>query len=82
VVTDLKMPGGISGKHLFKWIERHRPDLAAHVIFTMSNARGEDAREMCERSSCRSVQKPFQIEDFLRALRQISAADPSSPVKR
>jgi hypothetical protein len=63
------MPGDISGKDLDRWIKRHRPDLAAHVIFTTSNARGEDAREMCERSSCPSVQKPFQIEDFLPALR-------------
>jgi two-component system NtrC family sensor kinase len=71
IVTDMKMPGGISGKDLYGWIARHRPDLASRVVFTMSNAQSEEAGVMSTASGCPFVQKPFQIEEFLRAIRQV-----------
>ena len=82
VITDLKMPGEISGSEIYRWIECHRPALAARVIFTISNAQQEEIRELVAHSGCPALQKPFQIEEFLRAVRQVMASGTSTPVKR
>jgi two-component system NtrC family sensor kinase len=82
VITDLKMPGEISGSEIFRWIERHRPELAARVVFTISNLQQEEVRELVEQSGCPTVQKPFQIEEFLRVVREVLASAPSTPFKR
>jgi PAS domain S-box-containing protein len=80
IVTDMKMPGDISGKDLYGWIARHRPDLASRVVFTMSNAQSVKAREMLTAAGCPFVEKPFQIEEFLRAIRQV-VAPVAAPLK-
>jgi PAS domain S-box-containing protein len=78
VVADLKMPGEVSGYDLYRWIERNRPELAARVVFTMSNDQGEGVRGLLEKTGCPSVQKPFPVEEFLGAVRKVLA--PASPV--
>ena len=73
VVTDLKMPGHISGRDLFDWIARHLPDLSARVIFTMSDAQDERVLALLQQTGCPHVQKPFQMEEFLRVVRHVVA---------
>ncbi len=82
IVTDLKMPGDVSGSDIYEWVEQNRPELAARIIFTMSNVREDEARALLEKSGCPSVQKPFHIEEFLGAIRRALLADPQSSVKR
>jgi len=71
VVTDLKMPGEVSGQDLYRWIVRHRPQLAPRVVFTMSDARTDDVRALQEESNTPFVQKPFQVEEFVGVIRKI-----------
>jgi len=71
VVTDVKMPGEVSGADLYRWIARHRPQLASRVVFTMSDARAEEVRGLLQESGCPAVQKPFQVEEFLGAIRKV-----------
>ena len=73
VVTDVKMPGDISGADLYRWIARHRPQLASRVVFTMSDARADEVRGLLKESGCPAVQKPFQVEEFLGAIRKVIA---------
>ncbi|HEX9761007.1 MAG TPA: response regulator, partial [Candidatus Acidoferrales bacterium] len=70
VVTDLKMPGAISGRHIYEWVESRRPRLHTRVVFTMSDARRDGVRELIESSGCAYLQKPFNVEDFLGVVRQ------------
>jgi two-component system NtrC family sensor kinase len=70
VVTDLKMPGEISGLDLYRWIEQHRPALARSVVFTMSHAHNEEVSRELERIGCPAIQKPFAVEAFLRAVQE------------
>jgi len=70
VVTDLKMPGEISGADIYHWL-KSRPLLSrTRVIFTMSDARSDDVRKLLEESGCDHLQKPFNVEEFLRVVRQ------------
>ena len=82
VVTDMKMPGEISGADIHEWIEEHRPDLSNRVVFTMSNSRAEDSRLSLKNSGCQAVQKPFRIEDFLNAIRNALALVPQDSLRR
>ncbi len=74
VVTDMKMPGAISGRALYEWIQQHQPELANRMIFTMSDAAHDAATRKLVESGVTFIQKPFEVEAFWsavqRALRQ------------
>jgi len=72
VVTDLKMPGEITGQQLYEWIVRHRPRLAGRVIFTMSDAKADEVRELLARTGVPFVQKPFEVAVFLSTIRAVA----------
>ncbi len=78
VVTDLKMPGEITGRDLYEWIRRRHPDLGGRVIFTVSGATTEEIKELIEEYGCQYIQKPFEVQKFLsvvaRALSQIDSS--------
>lgn len=78
VVTDLKMPGEISGEELFAWIERHRPALASRVVFTMSDADDNKVRALLRRTGCRYLQKPFRLQNLVAVLQKVFASQDSS----
>jgi len=71
VITDLKMPGDITGRELYHWICRRHPELSGRVIFTMSGARAEEIAPLVEESGCEFIQKPFELEDFLGVVRRV-----------
>ncbi|HEY4683165.1 MAG TPA: PAS domain S-box protein [Candidatus Acidoferrales bacterium] len=78
VVTDLKMPGEISGKDLFFWIQKHRPQLQQRFVLTMSDARQDEVRSLVEEHHIHYIQKPFNVTEFL-AVVQRSLASPLEP---
>ncbi len=78
VVADLKMPGEISGKDLFFWIQKHRPQLQQRFVLTMSDARQDEVRALVEQHQLHYIQKPFNVNDFL-AVVQRSLASPLEP---
>ena len=75
VVTDVKMPGEVTGRGLYEWICHRHPELVGRVVFTMSDSSTEEINSIIEESGCPYVQKPFEVQKFLgvvgRALGQI-----------
>jgi signal transduction histidine kinase len=69
VVTDLKMPGSISGQDLFRWAQRERPEIARRFVFVTGDTMSEDALVFLEATGRRCVQKPFSVEGYLDVLR-------------
>lgn len=82
VVTDLKMPGEVSGRELHEWIREHRPALASRVVFVVSDAGSPDMREFLDGCGCPVVQKPFKVEELLEALDQACGARRPAAVTR
>ncbi len=74
VVTDLKMPGEISGRDLYDWISARRPELAQRMVFTVSDVDSDDARSLASRSGCTCVQKPFHPGGFLAAVLSVAGS--------
>jgi DNA-binding NtrC family response regulator len=74
VVTDLKMPGEVTGRGLYDWIRKHRPELLHRVVFTMSGAQGNGTVDFLRETGVAYIQKPFEVRNFWsliqKALRQ------------
>jgi len=82
VITDLKMPGDVTGRDLYNWISQRHPELAGRVVFTMSDARTEEIAALLEESGCPFLQKPFEVEKFLGMVRQALGQTNVSALKR
>jgi two-component system NtrC family sensor kinase len=69
IVTDMTMPGAVTGRALYEWVRTYRPELAHRVVFTMSGAAGDDSPDLFKQSGCAHIQKPFEVEGFWRVVR-------------
>jgi len=69
VVTDLRMPGEVSGQDLYRWARAERPGLASRFVFVTGDTMSESALAFLETTGRRCVQKPFSVEGYLDVLR-------------
>jgi CheY-like chemotaxis protein len=77
IVSDLRMPGGMSGPDLFAWVEQHHPDLAARFVFVTGDTVSEATREFLKHAGRPYLMKPFDVKEYVDALR---AARPTQPI--
>lgn len=68
IVSDLKMPGAVSGKDLFRWVEANRRSAAQGFLFVTGDTIEETA--FLEQANVRCVRKPFTLEEYVSALRE------------
>jgi signal transduction histidine kinase/CheY-like chemotaxis protein len=68
IVSDLKMPGGVSGEDLFRWVAENRPDAAGRFLFVTGDTAGGSWRDV-EGAGARVLAKPFSIDEYLTAVR-------------
>jgi len=82
VVLSVKLPGETSPAGLYGWIEANRPGLAAHVVFTTSNAGEEQIPEVVRLSARQILRKPFQIDEFCKAVQAVLSAPVTAGSRR
>jgi CheY-like chemotaxis protein len=70
IVTDLRMPGGVSGQDLFRWVESNAPESAGRFVFVTGDNAGDGSRDFLEGIKARCVMKPFTMEDYVRTMRE------------
>lgn len=70
VVTDLRMPGGMSGMDLFRWMEAHFPQLARRVLFITGDLMTQELRAAMDTVGQRVLTKPFEVPTLLHAVRE------------
>ncbi|OLD63477.1 MAG: hypothetical protein AUI47_09090 [Acidobacteria bacterium 13_1_40CM_2_68_5] len=68
IVSDLKMPGDLSGKDLYRWVAAHRPSGTRGFLFVTGDTVAEAAFLEEVRSRC--LLKPFSMEEYLATLRE------------
>ncbi len=73
VLCDLMMPG-VSGVAVFEAVKRDHPELVARFVFMTGGAFTERAREFLARHPGTQLEKPFNIADIEKILRQLAAA--------
>ena len=65
VITDMRTPGGVSGAGVHAWIEAHRRDLLARVIFVTGDTVNEDTAAVLRDTGAPCVEKPFRVQQLL-----------------
>ena len=70
IVTDLRMPGGVSGQDLFRWVESNAPEAARRFVFVTGDNAGDGSRDFIDSIGARCVMKPFSMEDYVRTMRE------------
>jgi signal transduction histidine kinase len=68
IVSDLLMPGEVSGKELHTWVAAHRRLGTRGFLFVTGDTVGESA--FLQRVTSRCVLKPFTMEEYVTALRE------------
>ena len=74
IVSDLKMPGEVSGQDFFRWVELNRPTSARRFIFVTGDTASEDTQAFLTKSSRSCLKKPFSVDDYVALLRETLAA--------
>lgn len=75
VVSDLRMPGEVSGVKLFEWVRENRPQLSSRFIFMTGNAGDSYAVKVREATGAMFIEKPFGIASLIALIKKITASD-------
>ena len=73
IVSDLKMPGEVSGQDFFRWVELNRPTNARKFIFVTGDTASEDTQAFLAKSGRACLKKPFSVDDYVTLLRETLA---------
>ena len=65
VVSDMRTPGGVDGGQVHAWIARHRPELAARIVFITGDIANEDTAATLRKTGAPCVEKPFRVQQFI-----------------
>jgi DNA-binding NtrC family response regulator len=65
VVSDMRTPGGVDGAGVHAWLSRHRPELAARVVFITGDIANEDTVATLRQTGAPCVEKPFRVQQFI-----------------
>jgi two-component system, NtrC family, sensor kinase len=69
IITDFRMPQ-MSGRDLFDWVKKNRPQLANHIIFVTGDTVSAETRTFFEDNRSRYLAKPFKIEEVKEMIQQ------------
>lgn len=68
VVSDMRTPGGVDGADVHAWLSRHRPDLAARIVFITGDIANEDTVATLHKTGAPCVEKPFRVQQFISVI--------------
>jgi C4-dicarboxylate-specific signal transduction histidine kinase/CheY-like chemotaxis protein len=74
IVSDVRMPGTLSGVDLFRWIEKARPHLANRFLLVTGDVTGEDIAEFALYHGDRVLNKPFLMQDYVDTMNRVLAS--------
>jgi DNA-binding response OmpR family regulator len=68
VISDFRTPGGITGSDVHDWLRRHRPEMAARVIFITGDTASDETISMLAAAGTPCVEKPFRLHQLMEAV--------------
>lgn len=72
IVCDIMMPV-MDGIRLYQLIEARHPDVARHILFVSAWFDDPEVQSFLARTGRPVLRKPFEIGDFLQAVREVAA---------
>ncbi len=82
VIAEWKAGGDFSGQKFYDWICRLRPEMANHLIFTLSGTTSSQDFSEEIQQACLFLRKPFRVDEFLNAVRNALNAKDVSELRR
>lgn len=68
VISDFRTPGAINGADVQDWLRRHRPDLAARIIFITGDTASDETIQLLAQAGTLCVEKPFRVHQLMAAV--------------
>ena len=68
VISDFRTPGGINGADVQDWLRRHRPELAARMIFVTGDTASRETVSLLAQAGTPCVEKPFRLRQLMAAV--------------
>jgi len=82
IITDIRMPGEISGVDLFRWIKQAYPDRTNRVMFITGDLLTQEYREALGEVGRRLLTKPFEVSALIEVVRStLAQANAGAPVR-
>jgi CheY-like chemotaxis protein len=76
VVSDMRTPGGVDGADVHAWLSRHRPDLAARIVFITGDIANEETVATLRKTGAPCVEKPFRVQQFISVIEKTMGKAP------
>ena len=71
VISDMRMPGGVSGADVHAWIVANRPELVTRLIFITGDVVNDETAAMLARTGAPYVEKPFRVKQLMETVQQV-----------
>ena len=68
IISDMRMPGGVSGRDIYLFLRDHRPELLARLLFITGDVVNEETNRVLRETGIPWLEKPFRIQDLIAAL--------------
>ena len=68
VISDFRTPGGINGADVHDWLRRHRPELAAKIVFITGDTASAETIYLLQQAGTPCVEKPFRVHQLMAAV--------------
>jgi DNA-binding NtrC family response regulator len=76
VVSDMRTPGGVNGADVHAWVARHRPELAARIVFITGDIANEETVATLRQTGAPCVEKPFRVQQFISVVEKTMGKAP------
>jgi signal transduction histidine kinase/CheY-like chemotaxis protein len=76
IVSDLELPGEMTGRDLYEWVRANRPDAARRFLFVTGDVLPAEVFPFT--AQVRVIAKPFSMDEYVTALRECLHALPSA----
>jgi CheY-like chemotaxis protein len=71
VISDFRTPGGINGADVHDWLRRHRPELAARIIFITGDTASDETLALLAQAGTPCIEKPFRVHQFMATVEKM-----------
>ncbi len=71
IILDLKMPGGISGREVYRWLKENRPGKERAVLFITGDVVNHETAQFLSQAGVQALTKPFALEDYRKAIAKV-----------
>jgi PAS domain S-box-containing protein len=71
VITDVRMPGALSGIDLYYWVKKTKPGIADKIIFMTGDIVADETQRFLRESRLPYLSKPFEISKYVGTIQKV-----------